>query len=154
MPVLMRRLKVGRPVTSPDFEIGDKKMATIIVECDACGTKNKIEDSKAQTARCGRCRNPLLDAVQEQLGLFDDDEDEDEDEDEDAAGASQPLGKIFAGGTLPHGTKFTGAQPTAADVMMDLFGASGLNTLCKIPCKDCGRMFIGPVTQTLCANCE
>jgi hypothetical protein len=122
---------------------GDEKMGTIIVTCDACGTKNKIEESKADVARCGRCKNPLLDAIQEQLGLFTDQIAPEEPDDEDAE----------TGGTLPHGTKFSGNVPSAADVMKDLFGDFGTEIPCKIRCKSCGKMFVGTADCELCQRC-
>ncbi len=61
----------------------------VVVKCDACETKNMVDPSRAQEARCGRCKNPLLDAFMEQYGeegddgLFGEEEEGDGDDDDD-----------------------------------------------------------------------
>jgi hypothetical protein len=66
-------------------------MGTVIVECDACHTKNRMQEDRIGTARCGKCGNPLMDAYTDQFGgseedeelEFDDDDDADSEDDED-----------------------------------------------------------------------
>jgi len=58
-------------------------MGIVIIECDACHTKNRTTEEKIGTARCGKCGNPLIDSYADQFGDGEEDEGLDFGDDDD-----------------------------------------------------------------------
>lgn len=55
----------------------------VVVECDACHTKNRTDAARIGQAKCGKCGNLLMDAYVEQYGGDDEENDFDFDEEDD-----------------------------------------------------------------------